>query len=106
MIELVFSPEAVTDLQQTKTYIAEELCSETAAQHTIERIIKRIRTLSEFPEIGSPLSAVVGFDTEYRYLVCNNYTAFYRYEQSRVMIVRILYCRRDYMRILFDPDAE
>ena len=106
MIELVYSPEAINDLLQTKTYIAEELCSETAAQHTIDTIVKRIRLLSEYPETGASLSAVVGFDTDYRYLVCGNYTAFYRFESHRVMIVRVLYYRRDFMRILFEPDAE
>ncbi len=47
------------------------------------------------------LSAVLEFETDYRYLVCGNYIVFYRYENEKVYIVRIIYARRNYMRILF-----
>lgn len=45
MAEIKFSPEAITDLQQTKAYITEELCNEQAAVNTIANITKRIRML-------------------------------------------------------------
>ena len=104
MTEIKFSPEALSDLQQTKTYITEELCSEIAANNTISKILKHIRMLSEFPESGPSLSSIVNFETDYRFLVCGNYTAFYRYEQNTVYIIRVLYGRRDFMRILFNDD--
>ncbi|MBQ6076727.1 MAG: type II toxin-antitoxin system RelE/ParE family toxin [Clostridia bacterium] len=104
MIEIRFSSEALSDLQQAQNYITEELCSESAAIHTISVIVKRIRTLSEFPEAGASLSAIVGFDTGYRYLVCGNYNVFYLYEHHTVHIMRVLYSRRDFMRILFDTE--
>lgn len=107
MIEIRYSPAAIADLQQTKAYIAEELCSESAAIRTITRITKQIRMLSSFPESGALLSSVMEYDTDYRFLVCGNYVAFYRYEKDTVYIVRVLYGRRDFMRILFDlPDCE
>ena len=106
MPDIVFSPDALSDLLQTKTYIAEELCSESAAANTIEKIITRIRMLSAFPESGVSLSSAIGFDTDYRFLVCGNYTAFYRYENDTVYVVRVLYYRRDFMRILFEPPME
>ena len=49
MAEIKFSPEAITDLQQTKAYITEELCNEQAAVGTLAKITKRIRQLSDFP---------------------------------------------------------
>lgn len=101
MVKVQFSPEAITDLQETKTYITEELCNVQAAEHTIEKIMKRIRMLSEFPESGAPLSGIIGIETDYRFLVCGNYTAFYRFENNTVQIVRVLYGRRNFMRILF-----
>ena len=101
MTEIVFSPEAVADLQQTKAYISEELCNEQAAIHTLSNIMKRIRILSQFPKSGAPLSSIVNFETDYRFLVCGNYTAFYRVEGQTVSIVRILYGQRNFMQILF-----
>lgn len=106
MTEIKFSPEAVSDLQQTKAYIAEELCNEQAAMGTVANITKRIRMLADFPESGAPLSSIVDFETDYRFLVCGNYTAFYRIENQTVSIVRVLYGRRNFMQILFgEPDG-
>ena len=107
MAEIRFSPEAINDLEQTKTYITEELGSAPAAIHTVTEIMKRIRMLSVFPEAGTPLSSIVSYDLPYRFLVCDKYLAFYRYEQDTVYIVRILYGKRDYLRILLNkPDDE
>lgn len=102
MAEIKFSPEAVKDLQQTKAYITDELLSEQAANNTINNILKDIRMLGTFPNSGAPLSGAIGIATDYRYLVCGNYTAFYRVENETVYIIRILYGRRDFMRILFE----
>lgn len=101
MADISFSPEAVSDLQQTKAYIADELCNEQAAVHTIAKITGRIRELAMFPEMGAPLSSIVDFATDYRFLVCGNYMAFYRFENQTVYVIRILYGRRDFMRTLF-----
>ena len=101
MYKVSFSPEAVDDLKEIKQYIKDELCNEQAAKNTVAKILKKIKLLSDFPESGSSLSAIVGFDTDYRYLVCDNYIAFYRIENKNVLIVRVLYGKRNYMQILF-----
>ena len=106
MADIRFSPDAIDDLKQTRKYIAEELCSEQAADNTISKIMKNIRILSTFPESGAPLSSVADIVTDYRFLVCGNYMAFYRYERNVVYIVRVLYGRRDFMRILFSETPE
>lgn len=106
MAEIQFSPDAIADLQKTKAYITEELCNEQAAVCTIVKITENIRRLATSPQIGAPLSSVVDFDTDYRFLVCGHYTAFYRFENQTVYIVRVLYGRRDFMRILFGKSEE
>ena len=53
------------------------------------------------PELGPRLSSIIDLDTDYRFLVCSNYLAFYRIAGSHVYIVRILYGRRDYITMLF-----
>lgn len=101
MYKISFSPEAVDDLKEIKQYIKDELCNEQAAKNTVAKILKKIKLLSDFPESGSSLSAIIGFDTDYRYLVCDNYIAFYRIENKNVLMVRVLYGKRNYMQILF-----
>lgn len=97
------------DLRQIKRYIADELGNETAAVKTAAKITNGIRMLATFPESGAPLSGVIGFETDYRYVVCGHYAVFYRYDGGSVFVDRVLYGRRDYMRILFDfsePEKE
>lgn len=106
MAEIKFSPEAITDLQRTKAYITEELYNEQAAAGTVAKITKRIRQLSDFPEIGVLLSSIVDFETDYHFLVCGNYTVFYRIENQTVNIVRVLYGRRNFMKILFGEPSD
>ena len=101
MIEIRFSPDALDDLQEVKRYITDDLQNETAAGDTVRTIMERIKQLSDFPDMGVPLSSVAMTQSDYRYLICGSYTAFYRYEDKTVYIIRVLYGRRDYMRVLF-----
>lgn len=101
MAKIVFSPEAANDLQNTKEYIAVELDNPQASAKTVANIIRKIRVLSDFPESGALLSSIVSFESDYRFLVCGNYTVFYRTDSENVHIVRVLYGRRNFMQILF-----
>ena len=101
MYKLKISPEVKDDLTEIKSYISQELCNPQVAVNLVSKITKKIRGLSEYPRIGTPLSSVVDIQTDYRFLVCANYLIFYRHEDEIVFVSRILYCRRDYTRILF-----
>ena len=102
MAKLLISPEAKQDLLEIKEYISNELDSPIAAKNVTDKIIKQISTLSDFPKIGTMLSSIINMKTGYRFLVCGSYTAFYRYIDNTVFVDRILYGKRDFMRILFN----
>lgn len=99
--KLQFSPDAQDDLLEIKRYITEVLSNPLAAENTLKKILQNIRMLEEQPYIGAPLSSIVRMDTHYRFLICGNYLAFYYVENEIVYIVRILYGKRDYCKILF-----
>jgi len=101
MYKLKISPEAKDDLAEIKDYISKELCNPQAAINLVPKITKKIRGLTEHPGIGSPLSSVLDIQTEYRFLICENYLIFYRYEEGIVFVSRVLYGKRNYIRILF-----
>jgi plasmid stabilization system protein ParE len=101
MNKLAISPEARKDIEGIKEYINDELKNPVAAVNTVSRIIKKIKTLPKTPGIGVPLSSKVSFDTDYRFLICGNYLAFYRFENKTIYVDRVLYGRRDYVKILF-----
>ena len=105
MAEIRFAPEALRDLEEIRDYISEDLANLPAANNTVSGILDSIKILASFPEIGSPLSAIVNIETNYRFLVCGSYMAFYRFEADTVHVIRVLYGRRSYMEILFGKQS-
>ena len=83
-------------------YIVSELQSPSAAENTVNRILDAVDQLADFSKIGAPLSSVAEVESDYRVLVTGNYLTFYRTQGNEVYIDRILYGRRDYLRILFE----
>lgn len=102
MAELKISPAAIDDLKEIRAYITNELCNPSAAENVIDKIMKCISRLEAFPLMGAPLDLSVDFPTDYRFVICSDYAAFYRYNNNIVYVVRILYGKRDYARLLFD----
>lgn len=101
MAELRVSPEAANDLREIWQYIAAQLDAPVAAQKLVSRILQSMRRLADFPESSPCLSSVLNIETDYRFQVCGNYLIFYRLENQIVYIVRILYGKRDYLKLLF-----
>ena len=106
MNNLYLSPEAQDDLSEIKAYIAEDLENPQAALSTVTKITKTISMLQEHALIGVPLSAIADVNSDYRYLISGSYMIFYRVTGKDVFIDRVLYGRRDYLRILFGDIAE
>ena len=106
MNNLHLSYEAQKDLADIKAYIAEDLENPQAAIATVSKITKQIRTLCDHALIGTPLSAIADVDGDYRFLVSGNYMVFYRANGNDIYIDRVLYGRRDYLRILFEDTQD
>ena len=101
MAKIRLSPLALSDLQEIKEYITDELCNPTAANRIITKIIKDYSLPETSPRLGPSLSSILHIDTDYRFLVSGKYIIFYKTEGEYVSIYRILYGARDYMKILF-----
>lgn len=97
-----YSPEAWRDIDEIYGYIANVLKSPGAAEKTVNKILDKTDMLADNPEIGAQLF----FDNElfsgYRYLVSNNYLLFYRISDDVVLVDRVIYGKRDYMKLLFN----
>ena len=95
------SPKAIEDLQEIKSYIENDLQNPIAAKNTLNKIISTYENLSILPESGIPVQKYVPFVTDYRFVLANNYSIFYRIENNTVFVIRILYSKRDFLNILF-----
>ena len=104
--KLRYSAQARKDLDEIWDYIVADLGNPIAAEKTVNRIMDDIDRLADFTEMGTMLRNVTHMVTDYRYIVSGNYMAFYRIYDNTVYIVRILYGRRDYMRVLFGDTSD
>ena len=102
-MKLRYTPEAISDLQSIKQYIKSTLRNPTAATRIAKMILDSCASLKSFPESGSSISALTGYETDLRMLVCENYIALYRIDNDNdmVSVARIIHAKQDYMRILF-----
>lgn len=82
-------------------YIDEELLHLSTALSTVSKIIKRFCVLRTCAQTSAPLFSVAGIKSDYRFIVSGNYISFYHVYGKEIYVDRILYARRDYMRILF-----
>jgi addiction module RelE/StbE family toxin len=101
MAKLLISPAANDDLVSIREYITKDLDSPKAAANTVNKIIKSIKILVNFPLSGAPLESIIEFPNYYRFVVSGNYISFYRYIDDTIYIDRILYGGRDFVKILF-----
>jgi len=104
--KILYSKEAFRDLDEIWEYIASVLQNRSAASRMIDRILDTVDQLKEFPKIGALLSSIADIESDYRFLVTENYLTFYRTDGSNIYIDRILYGRRDYLRVLFEKPEE
>ena len=101
MTKLLFAPQASDDLHEIRAYIEHESGDSAVAQKQAAMILQKLRLLQEQPQMGVPLTAIIGLISDYRYLLCGSYYAFYKFVGETVFVIRILHCSRDYMRVLF-----
>lgn len=59
-----------------------------------------MQQLTNFPELGASMMAIDIRLENYRYLIVDNYLVVYRYNRDAIYIIRVLYARSDYVRIL------
>ncbi|WP_026895263.1 type II toxin-antitoxin system RelE/ParE family toxin [Clostridiisalibacter paucivorans] len=106
MHKLRINPMATEDLIEIRDYITKELESPKAAINIIRKIFESYERLKEFPMMGVDLSTKINAKTDFRYLVSGNYIVFYKIDNEFVSIYRILYSRRNYLKILFPNEVD
>ena len=106
MNNLHLSKEAQADLAKIKEYILKELENPTAALSALNKITKGMRILQSHALAGQPLFSIANVESDYRFLVHGHYLTFYRVQGDEVYVDRVIYGRRDYLRILFGDVLE
>ena len=84
--KLNISPAALNDLHEISDYITHDLENQAAAKRVINQILDKIAQLVDFPQMGTNLSSLTEIDSDYRFLLCGHYLAFYRIVEYNIYI--------------------
>lgn len=102
-MKLVFSPDAINDILETKKYISKVLKNPAAAKRIAKMLNRSCKLLKDRPLMGMSVEEKTGHQSDFRYLICENWLAFYKVEDDQITVVRVLDGRTDYVRVLFFP---
>lgn len=91
---------AERDLVNVADYIEYTLKNPSAADDLLDVAAKKISELSIFPEVHSIVDDPILSAWEIRFIVINNYLAFYRIVGDTVFVIRFLYRKRDWISVL------
>lgn len=91
---------AENDLINAVRYIELVLKNPSAADNLLDKVEKEISELSSFPEAHAIADDPVLSAWGIRFIVINNYLAFYAILGDTVYIIRFLYGKRDWISIL------
>lgn len=99
-----YTEKARRDLDDIWDYIVSELKNRTAAERIILKIADDIDQLESFAGLGKRLEGAPRDHSDYRFLVTGNYLSFYRVDGSDIYVDRVIYGKRDYLRILLEEE--
>lgn len=108
MFKVIIMQRAGNDMREIRDYITDEIQNPDAAKRRISLIQSKIESLKEnparFPFVRDSFLASKGF----RMMAVKTHNIFYivREKEKIVSIIRILYERRDWMRMLKTNDTE
>lgn len=100
-MKLKYTPRAIQDLQNIKSYIGQTLQNPKAADRIVKNLLDAGHNLKMHPKLGLSLAEKLNMETDLRCLIRENYLILYRVENETIFVARVLDGRTDYARILF-----
>ena len=100
MHKIHYLPLALDDLKSITGYITNKLEAPQAAERFLSKINREVLKLAENPFRCHLYVSPEKLKHEYRVLRINNYSLFYIVNNDKVEIHRIIYSRRDILRIM------
>ena len=88
MLKLRINPIVAEDLKNIRDYIAED--NKEYAAKTIKEIYGKFENLQMFPGVGADLSKRVGFRTDYKYAIWEDYVIIYKVNNEYLEIFRVV----------------
>ena len=91
---VVFSQEALDDLEEIVLYIAQD--NRNAALRLHDEVMEKTNNLKTFPKLGRPVPDTKMKNFGFRMLLIKSYIAFYRILDDKVYIYRVVHGATNY----------
>ena len=98
--EVVLSELAQNDLEDIVVYISKELNEPSIALRVYDKIVSEMETLSTMPERHEVDFKLIFESFAVRKLYVDNYIAPYIIDGNNVVILRVLYSKRDLIKLI------
>ena len=89
---LVWSPEAIEDIESIAAYIERD--SPWYARAVVSKIVETAESIPEYPQLGRSVPEVG--DQSVRERLVHRYRIIYRVEASRIVVAAVLHGRQDF----------
>ena len=99
-MRIEYSPIAIRDLDRVWAEVFEASASEETAEKYIDDLMNQISAKRDFPKAGAPLY-YEGMFAGFYFVTFKSYMAFYKVENDRMLVSRVVYGKSDYMRTIF-----
>lgn len=100
MFKIQYSPQALDDLQRLQVYITTNW-GDSVSKKILTKITSDIRRLERYPMSGVNLGKNIDITTDYHYLFSEKNYVFYRIEIDKILIIRVISEKQDYLYQLF-----
>ena len=95
--KVVFSKKAEIQIDEIYQYVYSLSNDEDTAMKFVNELIDKTEILKKHAFVGKQLEIVDGIITQYRYVRYKDYLIFYRVDDKKVYIDRILSSKTDYV---------
>lgn len=96
--KIVFSKKSELQIEEIYQYILSKSNDEDTAKRFVNELIDKTEILKTQAFVGRQLEIIDNIVTQYRFLVYKDYLIFYRVDENKVYIDRILNSKMDYVK--------
>lgn len=100
IIKIYWTPFALKSLDEIKVYLEKEIQSKTIATKYINKLIKVVEQLKQFPDSGPEEKLLKDLKQNSRYLVEGNYKIIYQYQDNKVIITDVFHVKQNPGKII------
>lgn len=96
--KIVFSKKSEQQIDEIYQYVLSKSNDEDTAKQYVNELIDKTEILKKHAFVGRQLEIIDSIVTQYRFLIYKDYLMFYRVDENKVYIDRILSSKTDYVK--------